>query len=72
MVVAQLEERSLLTPEVRGLNPDISKILSTNCTIKNRKDENKEKTGNGPSLKKCLESQDIKRWLTARPPGPKY
>ena len=26
-------ERSLLTPEIRGLNIDIGKILSANCTI---------------------------------------
>ena len=34
VVVAQLVERSLLTPEIRGLNPKIGKILSTNCTYK--------------------------------------
>ena len=28
-----LVERSLPTPEIRGSNPDISKILSTNCKI---------------------------------------
>ena len=37
MVVAQLVERSLPTPEIRGLNPDIGKILSTNCTIEKTK-----------------------------------
>ena len=42
MVVAQLEERSLPTPEIRGSNPNIGKVLSTNCKL-NRKDENKEK-----------------------------
>ena len=31
--VAQLVERSLLTPEIQGLNPDFSKISSTHCTI---------------------------------------
>ena len=35
--VALLVERSLLTPEIRGSNPDISKILSTNCTIEKTK-----------------------------------
>ena len=51
VVVAQLVERLLLTPEICGSNPDVGKILSTNC--KNRKDKNKEKeAGNGPSLKK--------------------
>ena len=52
-MVAQLEERSLPTPEIRGLNPIIGKILSTKCTKKYRKDENKEKEArSGPSLKK--------------------
>ena len=46
MAVAQLIERSLPTPKVRGLNPDIGKILSTNSTIektKVKKPENGEK-----------------------------
>ena len=51
MAVAQFIERSLPTPQIRISNPNISKILSTNCTFK--KDENKEKeVRNGPSLKK--------------------
>ena len=33
VVVAQLVERSLTTPEIRGTNPDIGEILSTNSTI---------------------------------------
>ena len=33
VVVAQLVERSLPTSKILGLNPDIGKILSTNCTI---------------------------------------
>ena len=33
VVVAQLVEQSLLTPE----NPDIGEILSTNCTIEKNK-----------------------------------
>ena len=33
VVVAQLVEQSLPTPEIRGSNPDIGKVLSTNCTI---------------------------------------
>ena len=33
MVVAQLVEWSLPTPEICGLNPDIRKKNSTNCTI---------------------------------------
>ena len=42
VVVAQLVERSLPTPEICGSNPNIGKIISTNCTIENRKDTNKE------------------------------
>ena len=34
VVVAQLVERSLPTPEIRSLNPNIGKILSTNCLLK--------------------------------------
>ena len=37
VVVALLVERSLPTSEIRGSNPVISKILSTNCTIEKRK-----------------------------------
>ena len=33
MVVAQLVELLLPTPEIPGLNPDIGKILSTNRTL---------------------------------------
>ena len=33
VVVVQLVQRSLLTPEMYGSNPDISIILSTNWTI---------------------------------------
>ena len=33
VVVAQLVERSLPTPEIHGSNPDIGEISSTNCTI---------------------------------------
>ena len=38
----QLVERLLPTPEIWGSNPNIVKVLSTNCKL-NRKDENKEK-----------------------------
>ena len=54
MVVAQLVEQLLLTPEVRGLNPVIGEILMNivYCQLY-RKDENKEKeAGNGPFYKK--------------------
>ena len=54
MVVAQLVEWSLLTPEIRGLNPVFSKVLctklSTNCIIEKSKIKKKE-ARNGPSLK---------------------
>ena len=50
VVVAQLVERSLPTPEIRGSNPNIGKFY---LPIGNRKEENKEKeAGNGPFLKK--------------------
>ena len=61
VVLAQLVERLLPTPEIRGTNPIIRKILCTNCTIKNRKDERKEKeAGSGPSFfKKSHFSQNL-------------
>ena len=34
VVVAQLVELLLPTPEIRGSNPKIGKILSTKCTFK--------------------------------------
>ena len=53
VVVAQLVEWSLPTPEICGSNPVIGKILSTNCAIKYKAEENKEKEArNGQSLKK--------------------
>ena len=44
LVVAQLVEQSLPTPEIRALNPNIDNILSTNCAIKKDK-TNEEKRG---------------------------
>ena len=41
MVETQLVERSLPTPEISSLNPDISKILSTICTYKKMKRKKK-------------------------------
>ena len=32
-VVAQMAERSLPTPEIRGLNPNMGKNLSVNCIM---------------------------------------
>ena len=37
VVAAQLVEQSLMTPEIASSNPDIGKILSTNCTIEKMK-----------------------------------
>ena len=54
VVVAQLAEQLLPTPEIRGSNPDIgNKNLNIIiCQLQSRNDENKEKeAGNGP-LKK--------------------
>ena len=55
LVVAQLDEQSLPTPEVCGSNPVIGKIyirylfVSVNCIEKTKI---KKETGNGPFLKK--------------------
>ena len=45
VVVAQLVERSLPTPEIRGSNPDIGNISNVKFIFQllSRKDENKEK-----------------------------
>ena len=44
VVVVQLAERSLPTPEIRGSNPDIGNISNVLiCQLLSRKDENKEK-----------------------------
>ena len=51
MVLAQLVEQSHPTPEICGSNPDIGKILSSNCIIEKMKIKEKE-AANGPSLKK--------------------
>ena len=53
MVVAQLAEGSLPTPEFHGSNPGIGNISNVyNCQLLSRKDENKEKeAGKGPFLK---------------------
>ena len=52
--MAQLAERSLLTPEIRGSNPDIGNELFGTyiCQLLSRKDENIDKVaGNGPIKK---------------------
>ena len=57
VVVAQLAERSHLTPEIRASIPDISNILNLFiCQLLSRKDENKEEeAGNGPFKKVLLQ-----------------
>ena len=37
VVVAQLVEQLLPTPDIRGSNPDMGKILSTKCTLEKTK-----------------------------------
>ena len=54
MVVAQLVERSPLTPEIRGSNPVlgntcIEHLFTVNCVEKSEKE-----AGNGPFFKKYL------------------
>ena len=51
VVVAQLVERSIPTPEIRSWNPDIDKILSTNCI--NEKTNKKKKRPGMAHLKKA-------------------
>ena len=53
VVVAQLVEQSLSTPEIYGLHPDISKLLSTNC-IK-EKAKIKKRHREWPIFKKILQ-----------------
>ena len=45
-------ERSLLTPEIRGSNPDIGEILSAKCTVE--KTKIKKKRPGMARLKKSL------------------
>ena len=58
VVVAQLAERSLPTPEIRDSNPDIGNEIFIDvfiCQLLYRKDENKEKeAGNGPLKKRRI------------------
>ena len=62
MVVAQLVEQSLPTQEIRSSNPDISKILSTNCAIRYRKDKNKEKEAwNGTNVKNAIKGKKFSK-----------
>ena len=59
VVVAQLVEQSLPTPGIRGLNPDVGKIKSTNCTIEKTKIK-KKRPGMGHLFKKIF---DVKGFL---------
>ena len=43
VVVAQLEEWPLLTPELHGLNPEMGKVVSTNCTLEKTKIKKKRR-----------------------------
>ena len=53
MVAAQLVERSLPTQEIRDWNPDIRKLLSTNCKIEKTKIK-KKRLGMANLLKNTL------------------
>ena len=68
MVVAQLVERSLPIPEVRGSNPVISKnlFILNICLLSTVywKDENKEnEAGDGPFFKLCYAEFEHSNWL---------
>ena len=52
LVVAQLVWQSIPTPDIRGSNPDIGEILSTNCTLV--KTKIKKKRSGRPSLKSLM------------------
>ena len=45
-------EQSLLTPEIRGSNPNIGKFLSTNCTFKMKRRKKEKKGQEWPVFKK--------------------
>ena len=63
MVVAQLAERSLPTPEVRSSNPVIGKLLYRTfvyCQL-NRNDKNKEKVAENGNMKKIISSNELRK-----------
>ena len=64
MVVAQLEERSLATPEVRGSKPVIGKLYIT------RYENIVKETGNGPIFKNMYWQQHLLQSI-AKAPLPK-
>ena len=49
VVESQLVEQSLPTPEIRGANLNIGKVLSTNCNLIEKYENKEKKAGNGPS-----------------------
>ena len=79
VVVAQLVEQSIPTPEIRSSNPVIGKILSTNCTIEKMKIKKKRlgmahlknvKNHSSLLMKNYTRKLDIgndKWWLTGMP-----
>ena len=66
VVVALWVERLLPTLEIRGSNPDICKILSTNCTVEEMKKRKKKRGWECPIFYKnlsngqeCVSSQQL-------------
>ena len=57
MVVAQLVERSLPTPEICGSNPDIGKVSPTNCALEKTKIK-KKRPGMATLSKKVQRSKE--------------
>ena len=53
--MTQLVERSLTTPDVRGLNPVIGEIYLIHLFTINLKDENKEKAPGMAHFKKSID-----------------
>ena len=59
VVVAQLAERSLPTPVIWGLNPNIGKILCTNCTFKKKRWKQRNRGREWPIFKKRIISSNL-------------
>ena len=71
MVVSQLVEGSVPTPEIRHSNPNISKVLSTYFKL-NRKDDNKEKEAEKGPLKKMKANIELIMLSVQRVQAPFY
>ena len=56
VVVAQLVERLLPTPEIGGSNPNIGKTLSTNCTFKKKRRKYRKRGWEWPIFKKKFQT----------------